>query len=205
MSQLSKADRERIEEAVQRAEAESSTELVVALMARSSGYRFHRLLGAFAWTLATQLLLARWLEAHVFWLVLGALPVAVGAYALLSLPVLTRLLVPKAYADRKVEERAFQLFAERGLHQTRDRTGMLLLISELEHRVMILGDSAIHEQVGDEGWEVHVAHIVQAIKRGELATGVVEVIERLGAVHAQHLPRRPDDSNELPDVIVGDG
>ncbi len=58
---------------------------------------------------------------------------------------------------------------------------MLILISELEHRVMILGDLAIHEHVGDEGWEAHVAHIVQAIKRGELATGVVEVVEQLGA------------------------
>jgi putative membrane protein len=205
MTQLSKADREQIEAAVQRAEAETSTELVVAVIAKSSDYRFHRLLGAFAWTLATQLLVARWLEAHVFWLVLGALPVAWVAYALFGLPVFGRLMVPKAYADRKVEERAFQLFAERGLHQTRDRTGMLILISELEHRVLILGDVAIHEHVGDEGWEAHVAHIVQAIKRGELVRGVVEVVERLGAVHAQHLPRRPDDSNELPDVIVGDG
>jgi putative membrane protein len=205
MTWLSKADRERIEAAVERAEAETSTEIVVAIVRRSSGYRFHRLLGAFAWTLAAQLLLARWLEAHVFWLVLGAVPVAAAAYAVFALPALTRLVVPKAYADRKVEERAFQLFAERGLHQTRDRTGMLILISELEHRVMILGDLAIHEHVGDEGWEAHVAHVVQAIKRGELATGVVEVVERLGAVHAQHLPRRPDDSNELPNVIVGDG
>ncbi len=205
MTQLSKADREQIEAAVQRAEAETSTELVVAVIGRSSDYRFHRLLGAFAWTLAAQLLAARWLEAHVFWLVLGAIPVALGAYALFGLPVFARLLVPKAYADRKVEERAFQLFAERGLHQTRDRTGMLILISELEHRVMILGDVAIHEHVGDEGWEAHVAHIVQAIKRGELVRGVVEVVDRLGAVHAQHLPPRPDDSNELPDVIFGDG
>ncbi len=72
MTQLSKADRERIEAAVQRAEAETSTEIVVAIVARSSSYRFHRLLGAFAWTLAAQLLLARSLEAHTFWLVLGA-------------------------------------------------------------------------------------------------------------------------------------
>jgi putative membrane protein len=202
---LSKTEREQIEEAVRRAEAESSTEFVVAVVEKSSGYRFHRLLGAFAWTLAAQLLVARWLEAHPFWLVLGAVPVAAAAYALLGLPPLLRLLLPKGYAERKVEEQAFRLFAERGLHQTRDRTGMLILISKLEHRVTILGDAGIHEHVGDEGWDAHVAHIVQAIKRGELARGVVEVIERLGALHAEHLPPRPDDTNELPDVIVGDG
>jgi len=104
-----------------------------------------------------------------------------------------------------VEERAFALFTERGMHRTRDRTGMLILISELEHRVVILGDVGIHEHVGDAGWQAHVDHIVQSIKRGQTAQGVVEVIERLEAAHAEHLPPRPDDTNELPNLIVGDG
>lgn len=204
MRRLSEADRERIDAAIRRAESETSTEIVVLLLPRSASYRFYRLFGAFGWTLAMQLVLARAFEAHPFWLVLVAPPIAAVTYAIFSVPSLTRLLVPRAYAARRVEERAFQEFAQRGIHNTRDRTGMLILISELEHRVVILGDSAIHKQVGKAGWDAHVAHIIRAIRRGDLATGVVEVVEQLGVVHAKHLPPRPDDTNELPNVIVGD-
>jgi putative membrane protein len=113
-------------------------------------------------------------------------------------------LIPKASSHEAVERRAFELFSARGLHGTRDRTGMLILVSELEHRVVILGDRAIHERVGSAGWQTHVDHIVAAIRRGEAVTGILEVIERLDRAHAELLPAAAGDTNELPDDIVRD-
>jgi putative membrane protein len=115
-----------------------------------------------------------------------------------------RLLLPRAETGRAVERRAFELFAARGLHRTRDRTGMLILVSELERRVVILGDEGIHASVGDGGWREHVDHVIAAIQRGNPLDGLLEVIERLGAVHAERLPVRPDDANELPDDVIRD-
>jgi putative membrane protein len=79
---------------------------------------------------------------------------------------------------------------------------MLILVSELERRVVILGDRGIHERVGDAGWQEHVDHVIDAIHRGELARGLLDVIERLGATHAAANPVRGDDTNELPDELV---
>ena len=79
---------------------------------------------------------------------------------------------------------------------------MLILVSELERRVVILGDRGIHERVGDAGWREHVDHVVEAIHDGDLARGLLDVIERLGAAHAAANPVRNDDTNELPDDLL---
>ena len=79
---------------------------------------------------------------------------------------------------------------------------MLILISELEHRVVILGDSGIHEQVGNDGWQEHVRAIVAAIKKGRLADGLIDVIGRLAKLHAEHLPVSAEDQNELPNTVL---
>ena len=113
-----------------------------------------------------------------------------------------RLFLSRVETGAAVERRAFELFSARGLHRTRERTGMLILVSELERRVVILGDEGIHARVGDTGWREHVDHVIAAIQRGKPLEGLLEVIDRLGAVHAERLPVRPDDANELPDGIV---
>jgi putative membrane protein len=131
-------------------------------------------------------------------------PVGLATFLLFGRGPFVRLLIPKASSHEAVERRAFELFSARGLHGTRDRTGMLILVSELEHRVVILGDRAIHERVGNAGWQTHVDHIVAAIRRGEAVTGILEVIERLDRAHAELLPAAAGDTNELPDDIVRD-
>jgi putative membrane protein len=116
--------------------------------------------------------------------------------------VLERLLISKRAAEQAVEVRAFAVFAGRGLHRTRERTGLLILLSELERRVVILGDSGIHAVVGEGGWRVHVDRIVQAIHDGRAGQGVLETLEVLEPVLAERAPRSADDTNELENRVV---
>ncbi len=205
MALLNDDDCKLIEAAIQRIEERSATELVVAVVPRSASYVLGRALVALAWALAVGLTLLRWVPAlDPALVILLELPVALVAFALFSWPPLLRLLVPPAQAARAVQTRAFALFSERGLHRTQQRTGMLILVSELERRVVILGDSGIHERVGDSGWQEHVAHIVQSIRSGKAVRGLTEVIERLGQVHAELLPVLEGDTNELPNQVVRD-
>jgi putative membrane protein len=205
VSLINTDDQRRIEAAIKAAEAKSGTELVVAVVKRSGEYWVQPMLAAVAWALAAAIAVLHFRrELDPLWAV--GVEIVVGALALglfRQRGVLHRL-IPGGLAQHNVEQRALALFAERGVHRTRDRTGMLLLVSELERRVVILGDTGIHERVGDEGWRSHVDHIVSAIRGGDAATGIVQVIERLGAVHAELVPRRPDDVNELPDDLIRD-
>ena len=203
MSLISAKDSERIEAAIQRAEAQTSTEFVVAVVPRSGDYLLGPMLAAFAWTLGVACVIGWFAPAlPTFDVVALELPIAVATFFLFRLPPLHRPLISKAVAEEHVRRRAFALFSERGLYRTRDASGMLLLVSELEHRVVLLGDRGIHENVGDAGWQAHVDHVISAIRRGETAQGIIDVIERLSALHAEHLAPRTNDENELPNTVL---
>jgi putative membrane protein len=203
MTLFSDDDQKQIEAAIAEVEKKSATELVVAILPRSGDYRLPRALAAACWSLAAGLAIATFrphesaLEA-----LLLQIPVAIVAYVLLGIAPLWRLLIHPARAAAEVERRAFSLFAERGLHHTRDRTGMLILVSELEHRVVILGDRAIHERVGDSGWQAHVDRIVRGIRQRQPAAGLLEVIRELEKTHGELLPVTAGDTNELSNEII---
>jgi putative membrane protein len=203
MTLLSEADGRRIEDAVRALEKKSATELVVAVVPRSADYWQARLVVAVSWSLAAAHALLQFRpDIPAFAALWLQVPVGVLTFVLFGRGKLARLLIPKGAAAEAAERRALELFSTHGLTRTRDRTGMLILVSELEHRVVILGDRGIHERVGDAGWRDHVDHVIAAIQRGEAARGLLDVIERLGLSHAQANPVRSDDANELPDDIV---
>jgi putative membrane protein len=205
MSLFSEADSERIEAAIRRVEEKSATEVVVAIAPRSGEYRLGRGAVAVAAALCAALALHElWPELGVTWLLLAEVPVLFAVHALLGIGPLQRALISEAVIDRHVTDRAFANFARRGIHQTSGGTGVLIFISELEHRVVILGDRGIHQLLGEAGWRAHVDHIVAAIHRGQAATGVIEVLERLLVVLAESAPVQPGDHNELSDRVVRD-
>jgi len=132
------------------------------------------------------------------------LVVAAVVFAAVRIPWLARLLVPAPLARHAVERRAHEEFFGRGLFRTRERTAVLIFLSELEHRVVILGDEGIHARVETQGWQRHVDRIVQAIREGRAAEGVCAVIVELASVLERAVPRRKDDTNELPDTVQED-
>jgi putative membrane protein len=203
MALLSSAETKQIEAAITRVERASASEIVVAVVEQSANYTGPRALLAFGWTLALALL------GHVlfpalsaYWLIVLELPLGLLLYAFLGVSGLRRRLIGKRTAEAAVEARAFSLFAARGLHRTRERTGLLIFISELEHRVVILGDSGIHAVVGDQGWREHVERIVRRVREGRAAEGVVETIEVLEPLLIKVAPVREGDLNELPNSVV---
>jgi uncharacterized membrane protein len=200
---VSEADAQRIEGAIAALEARSRAEFVVAVVPASARYSRGRAAVAVAWAVGAALLYFRFLPwgGEMAGLALQV-PVAAAVWALFGWAPLHRLLISPAQADKAVRGNAFRLFAERGIHRTRDATGILLLISELEHRAVLLGDRGVHDVVGDAGWAAHVQHLVGRIREGKTAEGVIEVIERLAAVLERDAPVLPDDTDELPNRIV---
>lgn len=200
---LSASDRDRIEAAISEVEQKSSLELVVAVVARSAEYWQWRVLLAVCAGLSAAFALVEWAR-HVPTLIVILLQVPIGvlAYLALGIGTLHRLLIPAATSSEAVQAQAFRLFAERGLHQTRDHTGLLILVSALERRVTILGDSALHARVGSAGWQEHVDRLVGRLREGRAADGIVEVIQRIDALLGREFPVRSDDVNELPNAVI---
>ena len=91
---------------------------------------------------------------------------------------------------------------ESGVYNTKDRTGVLIFISALEHRVELLADKGINEKIPQEKWDSILNHIIDGITSGQLVKHLSESISECGKLLAEHYPIQPEDVNELKDDIV---
>jgi uncharacterized membrane protein len=93
-------------------------------------------------------------------------------------------------------------FRRLGMHKTRERNAVLIYVAPRAHKFAVVGDKAIHEKCGDALWQ-RVAHKMREHFRNENFTdALVEAIQEVGAVLAEHFPRTRGRGNELPDEII---
>jgi putative membrane protein len=203
MALFDEAGRKRIEQAIAEVEQKTAGEIVVMTVAESDDYRDLRVLYGAAFAIAgaalVHLLQPRLGVSWLFWLQIG---IAVLFYQAMRWPPLLRAFVPGARQEAAGLRRAREEFFEHGVYATRDRSGVLIFISELEHRVVLLGDEGIHARIQITGWQEHVRHIIEAIRAGRPADGVCQVLTELGAVLERDFPRRADDRDELSNRVI---
>jgi putative membrane protein len=197
------AEAKQVAERVAAAERRSAGEIVVAVARRSAEYGRERAWFSALLTLCVALAAYRFLpQLPEAWVLCGQAPLALAAWWLSGWPGLLRRLVPRAAQHAAVHARAQQLFLELGVTETKQRSGVLLLLSEAERRVELLADRGIHERVGVELWQSLVQAVSAAIRDGKAAQGVGAAVDSIADVLAQHFPREADDTNELPDAVT---
>jgi putative membrane protein len=205
---LSDADLEAVRAAVAAAERGTSGEIVPYLVAASDDYSGAAWKGAALGALAASLAawaIHRWggfwgASRFLFMVVPPAAGAALG-YVAAHLPPLRRFLAGRHALERRVADRAAQAFLEQEVFRTRERTGILLFLSLFERRVVVLGDSGIHQKVGPGEWDAVVEHVVSGLPRNPTAA-LVAAIRECGEILARHgLPPRPDDRDELPNEL----
>ena len=202
MAVLTQKDQETISATIAAVESKTAGEVVVAVVGQSDDYASLRYSTAAILTVGSALMLQ---YAPIGWLADCLIPLQLPIFFLFrqltKVPAITRFLA-KNISSQRARERAMRMFVERGIHNTRDQSGLLLMLSEVEHQVVILGDSGIHEKVGDTGWESYVDRIAKGFKGGEAASSIVGVLQDLGDTLATHFPPRDDDTNELSNDVV---
>ncbi|TAH34855.1 MAG: TPM domain-containing protein [Planctomycetota bacterium] len=201
---LPEEGRRRVEEAVAAAERRTVGEILPVVLGRSDRYPAANLVCGILFAIAG-------------FLIAWAIPVRVEPLAYLmvqlgsgflgwmlcrSLPELRRRFVPPWQLSAMAEETAAHEFFRQNLHNTRERTGVLLFVSLFERRVVVLGDEGIASQVNDKAWKELNAVILEAAARGALAEGLCAAVERMGAVLAEHFPWQEGDRDELPNHVV---
>ena len=208
---LSDADRERVNARVARAEGRVAAQIVTAVVAKSDAYPE---LPWKAFALATALaalavavgagLRPGWTalqDARV--LVVVVLGAGLSAAALtVYVPRLARGLLSGVRAEGEVQQYAQALFLDRELFHTRARTGVLLLVSLFERRVVVLPDRGIPGDIGEADWQAVVRAMTPGLAAGRVADALIEGVARVEALLAAHGMARPaPGGEELPDVI----
>jgi len=201
---LDAAARAALAQAIATIEGTSAVEVVIAVRRRSAGYRHANVaVGGLATMAGLAVML---FGEHVFTLTSilvdpFALGVLVGAVVEL-MPGVKRLLSPAAMRRRAIVGAARATFVERGVHNTRDRSGLLVYLSWLEREAAIVADSGLERRMSGEAHAQAERALTAAMADGGAA--VARELERLAPALAAAMPRRDDDINELPNAIDSD-
>jgi len=212
MKLFTDAERERIRQAVQEAERVTKGEIVPMIVPASALYReasyrtglmFALLALALLLTIEIYWLPWGWHAGNAGWLLLAV----VASYGLGQwigrVPAVIRLVTSRERMAHKVTLRAEQAFYKHGLHNTKGRTGILILVSLLERRVQVLADKGINDHVPAGTWDGLVNGIVEGIRTGQATEAICAAIAKSGALLAQVSPAGSGDNpNELPDMLI---
>ncbi len=100
---------------------------------------------------------------------------------------------------RKAAEKAFERL---GMIQTKDRNGVLFFVVPARRKFVVLGDSGIHERVGQEFWHRVVDIVSDKFRAGDFTAGLIRGIEEVGEQLSTHFPYdAATDVDELPDDV----
>lgn len=197
-------ERARIIAAVEAAERRTRGEIVPLVIDAAYDYPRAEIQGGGFLTLALAANLSWWLFDGSLWVFLvaflvGYWPCRLG---LRLFPSLLRQLIRPEEINAEVAERAKTEFLDHGLHRTREGTGILIMICLFEHRVQVLADHGIHNAVPPESWQ-HLADLVTVgIRERRTCDALCEAVELCGDMLAKNFPPRPDDMDELPNLIT---
>ena len=203
MIHLTQSERDRISQAVLEAEKLTTGEIVPMIVAQSDDYPGAR------WRLAIVIALLFGFLAYFFlddfdpaWILWVQIPGLYIGYSLGTFGVVLRPFLARSKIDEEVHQRALQAFFSRDLHATKDRTGILVMASLLEHRVEILADTGINAKVSQETWQGILTELIGKIKSGDLTEGICNAVRECGEVLAEDFPGTHDNPNEISNKII---
>jgi putative membrane protein len=207
---LTQEDLKQIETCVSEAERTTRGEIVVMIAPASHDYPIAGLLGAAALSIPAAVLLARmagrlaWIGPDHLWIFLAIFfPLFfLCREIIMRIPWMKRQFISEKEMDFEVKEGATIQFFSKGLYRTREETGILIYLSVFEGKVWVLGDRGVDTVVPSGFWQEIVDQIVTGIKQGQPAAAICAAVCRIQSVLVEKFPAGPDDTNELPNLIV---
>jgi putative membrane protein len=204
MTPLSEQDNKAIEEAIRKAEATTSGEIVFTASPASAHYYHATLQGALiGMVIVTAVFLALpYFEhtlTHLLWVQFFSFAVF---YTILPYLRCRRWLIPGKEMDARVHDAAFMQFYASGLYRTRESNGVEIYVSFFEREVVVIGDRRVHEIMGSQHWQDVRDLVIRGMREDKVCGGICAAIEKCGKALAEHFPHRPDDVNELPDRVI---
>lgn len=212
---LSDQDRAQLDERIAETEKRTKAQIVAAVIQRSDTYtelpwKAFALGVSIAGLLVfiLDLFLYSW-TSYVMAFVAVAITLVAGlAFALLAVffPGFARLFLPVHRAEVEVRQYAESLFLDRELFATDERTGVLMLVSLFERKVVILPDKGISSRLSGDAMDDVIAFMIPFLRRKEIYRALEGGLEKLSLVlEVLALPGGSPGKrggNKLPDEII---
>ncbi len=97
-----------------------------------------------------------------------------------------------------VQQRALELFAQLGIWDTEENSGVLIYVSLADREVQILADRGIAKRVGQAEWQTIASSMQRAFKVGQFQQGALLGIQQTTLLLATHFPPVAGKANQLP-------
>jgi uncharacterized membrane protein YgcG len=98
--------------------------------------------------------------------------------------------------------RAIELFAQLGVWDTAENTGVLVYVLLADRKVEIVADRGISAKVAQSEWQAICHAMQQAFRAGRFEGGAVAGVTAVAALLQRHFPAGESNANELPDQPV---
>jgi len=112
-----------------------------------------------------------------------------------------RICVEKTCSE-DVLERAAKYFEKLGMHNTRQRHGVLIYLATVDRKFAIIGDKGIDSAVPDNFWDSIKDMMLQHFKNGDLVGGLTTGLCLAGEQLAKYFPNEENKTNQLTDDIA---
>ncbi len=199
---LSQKDKNLIADAIRQVELKTSGEVVPVIVKSSDLYpAAHFRLSLIVALLCSFLSYYLYDFNDPLFLILIQFPGMILGYYLAYIPFFKRALCSDRELAEEVHQRALEAFYRNDVSLTKERTGILIFVSMLEHKIEVLGDVAINAKVAQTFWDDLVLRLGKNIKEGKLTEGMVEAIHCCGETLSLHFSRSENDQNELEDKL----
>ncbi|MEZ7198479.1 TPM domain-containing protein [Pseudodesulfovibrio karagichevae] len=201
---LTQAEQDALVQCVTKAEATTSGEIVPVIATMSYDYPRAGLIGSLILGALAAVALTLALGREDMWVFLALFLALFFCFSRLfdAFPALKRPFLSKREMREEVAEAAFTAFHAHGLHDTRDKTGIILYVSVFERSVQVLADKGINDQVNPQAWEEVVAMVTEGIRAGNPGQALCAGVTRCGEMLTKRFPIKPDDTDELPNLII---
>ncbi|MDX1584717.1 MAG: TPM domain-containing protein [Thermoanaerobaculia bacterium] len=101
-----------------------------------------------------------------------------------------------------IGNKAARLFRKYGLHQTDERTGVLILVDVKNRELLIYGDEGINRRVEEDFWDrIRDAMIVE-LREDRLADALITGVHQVGRQLSSLLPSREENPDELSNALL---
>jgi len=202
-------EKHRVKEAVESLEKESCGEIVPFFTRKSDYYdevswHLSSILGigglaiisllSYVWLLPS----LSFLEAFI--VILGLM--IFGYFMPILFPILKRVFISEGRMMEMISLRAKEAFLNEKVYDTKERVGILIYVSRLEHVVLVIGDEGINERVQKEDWEKVVSLITDGLKHKKIGDGLVNGINHCKDLLLKNgFIRKDSDTNELSNEL----
>jgi len=191
-----------IENAINRAEKNTSGEIVVVVAVESAGYFASALMWAALIALLVPWPLIYLTDWPVEFIYLAQLGVFLLGALLMQWQTLRFAIVPKSVKRARAHQKAVEQFLAQNLHTTKGRTGVLIYVSFAERYAEVIADEGIYKKVPQDTWNGVIEILTTHLGRGQRVEGFVHAIDACGKILASHFPPGRIDRNELPNHLI---